>query len=85
MKAYLGALKSDQKKFLKAADTDLILTALQVAGVFTEKLSLHSDSTPEKERIIEVVTPAIEIMEINEDVPLQVALSLFVKSVVRSA
>lgn len=31
------------------------------------------------------MTPAVEIMEINEDVPLQVALSLFVKSVIRSA
>lgn len=46
LKAYLGALKSEQKRFLKSADTDLIMTALQVAGVFTEKSTLHPQSGP---------------------------------------
>lgn len=35
--------------------------------------------------MIELVSPAVDIMEINEDVPLQVALSLFIKNVIRSA
>lgn len=85
LRAYLGALKSEQKKLLKTADTDLILTSLQVAGVFVEKSSLHPQSDPEKEKIIELVSPVIEIMEINEEVTLQVALSLFIKNVIRSA
>lgn len=34
--------------------------------------------------MLELVTPAVDIMEINEDVPLQVALSLFIKNIIRS-
>lgn len=35
--------------------------------------------------MIELIAPSVEIMDKNEDVPLQVALSLFIKSVIRSA
>lgn len=35
--------------------------------------------------MIELFAPCVAIMDVNEDVPLQVALSLFVKSVIRSA
>lgn len=85
LKAYLGALQSEQKKYLKAADTELILTSLQVAGVFVEKAATFSESGPEKEKMVELFAPSVDIMDINEDVPLQVALSLFIKSVIRAA
>ena len=35
--------------------------------------------------MIELFTPSLEIMEINEDVPLQVAFSLFLKNIIRVA
>ena len=35
--------------------------------------------------MIELFSPAMEIMEDNEDVPLQVAFSLFLKNVVKVA
>ena len=35
--------------------------------------------------MIELFSPALEIMEINEDVPMQVAFSLFLKNIIRVA
>jgi len=35
--------------------------------------------------MIELFSPALEIMELNEDVPLQVAFSLFLKNVIKVA
>ena len=33
--------------------------------------------------MIELLCPSIEIMDINDDVPLQVAFSLFLKNIIR--
>lgn len=85
LKAYAAAVKSDQKRFLKPADSELVLTALQVAGVFVGKSTIFAESGPEKEKLIELFSCGVEIMEINEDVPLHVSLSLFLKSVIRAA
>ena len=74
LKAYHGALNSEQKKFLKTADTELVMTALQVAGVFISKVPTLGENIPEKEKIVELFAPSVEIMDINEDVPMQVAL-----------
>jgi hypothetical protein len=35
--------------------------------------------------LVEGLVSAVEIMEVSEDVPLQVALSLYVKGLIRSA
>jgi len=35
--------------------------------------------------MIELFAPSLEIMDINEDVPLQVAFSLFLKNIIRVA
>ena len=62
-----------------------MITSLQVASVFVNKCSQHPDSDKQKEEMIELFTPSLEIMEINEDVPLQVAFSLFLKNIIRVA
>lgn len=85
MKAFLGAVHSDQRRFLKSADTELVITALQVASVFINKTSQHGQTENQKEQMIELFSPALEIMELNEDVPLQVAFSLFLKNVIKVA
>jgi importin-9 len=84
LKAYNGILRSEQKKLLKSADTELILTALRVAATFIAQSALH-EGTPERERLAELSTVAVEILDINEDVQVQVALSLFLKGVLRIA
>ncbi len=84
LKAYSGILRSDQKKFLKTADTDLILTALRVTDTFIKQSAVHSGAS-ERERLVELVGVAVEILEVNEDVQVQVALSLFLKGVLRIA
>lgn len=54
LKAYNAILRSEQKKFLKPADTELILTALRVAGTFISQSVLHTNSG-ERERLVELV------------------------------
>jgi len=84
LRAFSGILRSEQKKFLKGADTELILTALRVADTFIKQSALH-EGAPERARLVELVTVAVEILEVNEDVQLQVVLSLFLKGVLRIA
>lgn len=85
LRAYSGVLHSEQKKNLKPADSELILTALRVAGVFIEKADCHSGCAAERERMVELLPTVEDILKINEDVQVQVALSLYVKGVVRVA
>lgn len=70
---------------MKSADTELVITSLRVASVFVNKASQHAQSDPEKEQMIELFSPALDIMDINEDVPMQVAFSLFLKNIIRAA
>lgn len=85
LRAYNGVLHSEQKKNLKPADSELILTALRVAGVFIDRATSHSNCTAERERMVELLPIIEDILKINEDVQVQVALSLYVKGVVRVA
>jgi hypothetical protein len=85
LRAYSGVLHSEQKKNLKPADSELILTALRVAGVFIDRANSHSNCTAERERMVELLPIIEDILKINEDVQVQVALSLYVKGVVRVA
>ena len=62
-----------------------MITALQVASVFINKTSQHSNTSSHKELMIELFSPSLNIMDINEDVPLQVALSIFLKNIIRAA
>lgn len=84
LRAYSGILRSDQKKFLKAADTELILTALRVTDSFIRQSALH-EGAGEREKLVELVGVAVDILDVNEDVQVQVALSLFLKGVLRIA
>jgi hypothetical protein len=45
LKAYNSVLRTEQKKYLKPADTELILTALRVTSVFIERNNLHSEQS----------------------------------------
>lgn len=85
LKAYSGVLHSEQKKYLKGADTELILTALRVSGLFIQQINCHSQSVAERERMVELLPTIVEIMELSEEVQLQVALSLYLKGVIRIA
>lgn len=61
------------------------MTALRVTSVFIERNYLHEGRTAEKERIVELVPVALEILDINVDVQVQVALSLYLKGTLRIA
>lgn len=84
LRAYSSILRSEQKRLLKPADTELILTALRVADSFIGQSGKH-EGAAERERLVELVGVAVEIMEVNEDVQVQVALSLFLKGLLRVA
>ena len=69
---------------MKGADTELILTALRVADTFIKQSAVH-EGAPERELLVELVSVAVDVLDLNEDVQVQVALSLFLKGVLRVA
>lgn len=55
-----------------------------MTDTFIKQSALHSGAA-ERERLVELVGVSVEILDVNEDVQVQVALSLFLKGVLRIA
>jgi importin-9 len=55
-----------------------------VSDTFIKQSAFHSGAA-ERVRLVELVAISVEILDVNEDVQVQVALSLFLKGVLRIA
>lgn len=53
--------------------------------MFIDRANSHPNCNAERERMVELLPIIEDILKINEDVQVQVALSLYVKGVVRVA
>ena len=79
--SYSNIVKSEQKKYLKALDIDLILTVLKLSNLILEKCP------PEHSSIVSHlagITPLLtEIIEYNEDIQIHIATTICLKSMIR--
>ena len=81
--ACLSAMSDDSKRTLKQIDIDCVLTSLRLVHVLQLKCGEHSRG--DKEALVEMVPAAVDILEVNTDIQIQVALSLYLKTALRVA
>lgn len=55
-----------------------------MTDTFIKQSTLHTGAA-ERERLVELLDVSVDILDVNEDVQVQVALSLFLKGVLRIA
>ena len=53
--------------------------------VFIQQNSQHSEDTSSKIKLSQMISVAVDVMDVNEDVQVQVALSLYLKDVLKIA
>jgi hypothetical protein len=62
LKAYLNIVRSDQKKHLKSADIELIITVLRTANILLDKSLIHTDAVSERNKIVTLLPTATDIL-----------------------
>ena len=83
LSACLNALSEEPRRTLKQIDIDCVLTALRLVYVLQLKCGSHSKA--DKEALAEMIPAAVDILEVNSDIQIQVALSLYLKTALRVA